>query len=276
MDLLQALILGVVQGLTEFVPVSSSGHLVLTPWYLGWQKPGLVFDTTLHLGTLVALLLYFWRDLWLITKAWLGGWRRFSWTDASGRLGWMIVAGTVPAVVLGVLFQEQFESLFARPRFVAVSLLATGTFLAFSERTGSRQHGVEKISLAGSLLIGLAQAAAITPGISRSGATIAAGLGLGLTRTGAARFSFLLGVPVIAGAGLSQLFEVLSGAEAAGASPEALAVGFLAAAISGYLCIRFLLSYLQRGTLYVFAAYCWALGLGSVVIWALTGGKGLG
>ncbi len=275
MDLLQAIVLGVVQGLTEFIPVSSSGHLVLVPWLLHWQAPGLVFDTTLHLGTLGALIVYFWRDLWAIALAWLRGWRRLRWREPAGRLGWLLIVGTLPAVAVGLLLEKQFELLFSQPRFVAVALLITGTFLAFSERTSRRQLGSEKLGYGAALLVGLAQAAAITPGISRSGATIAAGLGLGLTRAEAARFSFLLGVPVIAGAGVSQLVQLARGAEPNGVDAGMLAVGFLAAAISGYLCVRFLLSYLQRGTLYGFAAYCWALGLVVVVIWTLTGGRGI-
>ncbi len=276
MDPLQAIVLGVVQGLTEFIPVSSSGHLVLVPWLLHWQKPGLVFDTTLHLGTLAALVVYFWGDLWAILLSWLRGWRGLRWQEPAGRLGWLLVVGTLPAVVIGLLLEEQFEALFGQPRFVAVALLITGTVLAFTERVSRRQIGPEKLGFGGALLVGLAQAAAITPGISRSGATIAAGLGLGLTRTGAARFSFLLGVPVIAGAGLSQLVQMVRGVEPNGVGAEMLAVGFLAAAVSGYLCVWFLLSYLQRGTLYGFAAYCWAVGLAAVVLWTVTGGRGIG
>ena len=276
MGLLEAIVLGVVQGLTEFIPVSSSGHLVFVPWLLHWSKPALVFDTTLHLGTLLALLIYFWRDIWEVIVAWLGGWSRRSWSEPAARLGWLIIVGTIPAAVAGLALQDQFEALFGEPGFVGGALVATGFILALSEWVGRRRLEMEKLGFAGAIVAGVAQAVAITPGISRSGATISAGLWLGLKRPAAARFSFLLSMPIIAGAGLSQLVSLLRGHEPVEARSTALVVGFLAAVISGYLCIRFLLSYLQRGTLYVFAAYCWAIGLLVIVLWNLTGGKGLG
>lgn len=275
MDIVQAIMLGLVQGLTEFIPVSSSGHLVLVPWYLNWPKPSLVFDTTLHLGTLVALLLYFWRDVWGIALAWLGGWRGLRWNDPAGKLGWLIIVGTVPAVVLGLLFEAQFEALFTQPGFVGGALVVTGVVLAASEWYGGKRSLAQQPGFGGAAFVGLAQALAIMPGISRSGATIAAGLGAGLSRAAAARFSFLLSMPVIAGAGLSQLLDVAQGAEASPGTANLL-VGFLAAMASGYLCIRFLLAYLRRGSLYVFAVYCWVLGLTTLVLWNATGGKGIG
>jgi undecaprenyl-diphosphatase len=270
-DLLHALVLGVVQGMTEFVPVSSSGHLVLVPWLLRWQHHGLVFDTTVHLGTLVGVVFYFWHDIGQVVAAWLGGWRQLSWKEPAGRMGWLIIVGTMPAAVAGLLFEEWFESLFGQPNVVAASLIATGLILAVSERLSRRKAEIASIGLASALVIGAAQAAAIVPGISRSGATIAAGLGLGLTRASAARFSFLLSLPIIAAAGLSQLVSAVRGAEAA-PSAILLVVGFASAAVSGYLCVRLLLAYLQRGTLYVFSAYCWAFGLLALVLWFSAGG----
>ncbi|MHB9092306.1 MAG: undecaprenyl-diphosphate phosphatase, partial [Chloroflexota bacterium] len=208
MGILEVIILGLVQGLTEFIPVSSSGHLVLVPWLLGWAEPSLIFDTTLHLGTVVALLAYFWRDFWGIATAWLGGWRSFTWKDPAARLGWYLIVGTVPAVVLGVLFSKQFEALFGEPGFVGGALVVTGCVLALSERLGRRYLPLEQVGLGAALLVGVAQAIAIMPGISRSGATISTGLGTGLTRPAAARFSFLLGTPIIAGAGIQQLINL--------------------------------------------------------------------
>jgi undecaprenyl-diphosphatase len=267
-ELLQALILGIVQGLTEFVPVSSSGHLVLMPWLLGWQKLDLVFDTTVHLGTLAALLVYFRREVWEVSLAWLGGWRDRSWKDPAARMGWLIIVGTMPAAVLGLLFKDGFESLFAQPNLAAAALLVTGLILAFSERMSRRQSDMAAVTVAMALLIGLAQVAAMVPGISRSGATIAAGLALGLTRPASARYSFLLAMPIIAFAGMSQLVEVaLDGDQST--NWMMLSMGFLTAAVSGYLCIKLLLAYLQRGTLYVFAVYCWLMGLTSLAVWFL-------
>ncbi len=272
MEIIQAIILGIVQGLTEFVPISSSAHLVLVPWALGWDRSGLFFDTMLHWGTLLAVLTYF-RNDWLAILR--GFWRsltiRGPWRDAASgrladpnsRLAWGIILGSVPAVVLGLLFNDFFESLFETPMAVAGFLLVTAAFLAASERLGRRARPLSSLNIPDALAIGLAQAAAIAPGISRSGATIAAGLARGLTREGAARFSFLLATPAILGAGLLQLVEVLMTGANAVSWPAVLA-GFLAAAVSAYLCIKFLLAYLRRGRLYVFAIYCAVVG--SVVL----------
>ncbi|MHB1414660.1 MAG: undecaprenyl-diphosphatase UppP [Chloroflexota bacterium] len=276
MDTLQALILGLLQGLTEFIPVSSSGHLVLVPWLLNWQSPGLAFDTTVHLGTLAGLVVYFRRDIWEVGVSWLDGWRTRTWSSSSARLGWLIILGSVPAGVLGFLFEDWFASLFGQPGMVAVMLVATGILLASSERMSQKKNAeVLGITAGMALIIGFAQAGAILPGISRSGATIAAGLALGLTRPAAARFSFLLALPIIFAAGFVQLAQVVK-VGSVGESMSLLAVGFLAAAISGYVCINFLLSYLQRRSLYVFAAYCWVAGIASLAVWLMSGGRGLG
>lgn len=272
MDIIQAIILGIVQGLTEFVPISSSAHLVLVPWAFGWDRAGLFFDTMLHWGTLLAVLTYFRRDwIGIIRGLWRsltakGPWRNTPGgrlADPDSRLAWGIIVGTIPATVLGFLLNDFFEHLFETPIAVAGFLLVTAAFLALSERLGRRVRELPSLNIPDALVIGLAQAVAIAPGISRSGATIAAGLARGLTREAAARFSFLLATPAILGAGLLQLLEVLMGAENAVPWPAVLA-GFLAAAVSAYLCIKFLLAYLRRGRLYVFAIYC-AL-VGSVVL----------
>ncbi len=264
MDIIIAFILGLVQGLTEFIPISSSAHLVLVPWLFGWPAFGLFFDTILHWGTLLAVLVYFRNDWVAIVKGFIASLTmRGPWNSAPGgrlaqpasRLAWGIILGTVPAVVLAFLFEDFFEGLFSTPRAVAAFLLVTAVILYVSERLGRRVRSLEALNIPDTLAIGLAQAAAIAPGISRSGATIAAGLARGLTRDAAARFSFLLSMPVILGAGLLQALDVATNAEVA--PPLAvLVVGFAAAAVTGYLCIRFLLSYLRRGSLNVFAIYC--------------------
>ncbi len=268
MEIIRAIILGIVQGLTEFVPISSSAHLVLVPWAFGWDRSGLFFDTMLHWGTLLAVLTYFRRDWIGILR---GFWRSLTtsgpWRNAPGgrladpdsRLAWGIILGTIPALLMGLLLNDFFERLFETPPAVAGFLLVTAAFLALSERLGRRIRELPSLNIPDALAIGLAQAVAIAPGISRSGATIAAGLARGLTREAAARFSFLLATPAILGAGLLQLLEVLMGAENAVSWPAVLA-GFLAAAVSAYLCIKFLLAYLRRGRLYVFAAYCALVG----------------
>jgi len=270
MNIVQALVLGIVQGATEFVPISSSGHLVLVPWLLDWPEPGLAFDTIVHWGTLVAVLAVFWRDLVALATAWARSFVERSLDQPEARLAWLIVVGTLPAALMGFLGEDFFESLFRSPGRVAALLLVTGAILALSERLGKRQRSMGDLGWLDSALIGLAQGLAIAPGISRSGATIALGLLRGVKRAAAARYSFLLATPIIFGAGLLQLVGLFQ-AEAVGVQLPPLIVGFLAAAISGYLCIRFLLSYLQRGRLYVFAAYCWLAGIVSLSVFLMRG-----
>lgn len=269
MNIFQSLILGLVQGLTEFIPISSSAHLVLVPWAAGWPAPGLAFDTMLHWGTLLAVLAYFRHDWPGIVTGWLRSvFSRGPWSTAAGgrladpqaRLGWWLILGTLPAAAIGYLFEDFFEHLFNSPIAVGGFLLITAAILIVSERLGRRVRKLDEMRPLDALLIGLAQAAAIAPGISRSGATIAAGLGFGLRREDAARFSFLLSMPAILGAGLLQLIQLLDAGSLADQWP-ALVVGFTAAAVSGYLCIKFLLAYLRRGRLYVFAGYCACVGM---------------
>lgn len=269
MSLLEAILLAIVQGVTEFLPISSSAHLVLVPWWLGWESPGLAFDTVLHLGTLLAVVLYFWRDWWELA---VGLWPRSAHPDpARRRLLLALIVGTLPAAILGYLFEDFFAAMFERPVGAAIGLILTGLLLVLAER---RRHGgltLERIGWLDALIIGLAQAVAIFPGISRSGITIAAGLGRGLERPAAARFSFLLSAPIIFGAGLFQLRELIAtGFETTGVLP--VVMGLVAAAVAGMLSIRYLLRYLQRGTLYAFTGYVWLLALVTLVRAAWVGG----
>jgi undecaprenyl-diphosphatase len=259
MDIVQAIILGLVQGASEFVPISSSGHLVLVPWLLGWPPPSLVFDTMVHWGTLVAVLAYFWRDIMALASAWGRSLASRNLGEPEARIAWLIIVGTLPAALMGYVGEDFFESLFAAPAWAAGLLLVTGLILALSEWLGKRWKEPHQLAFLDSILIGIVQGCAIAPGISRSGATIAAGLFRGLKREAAARYSFLLVTPIIFGAGLLQLLDLFK-MENATAHLPALILGFLTAAFSGYLCIRFLLSYLQQGKLYVFAIYCWLAG----------------
>jgi len=259
MDLIQAIILGLVQGASEFVPISSSGHLVLVPWLLGWPPPGLIFDTVVHWGTLVAVLAYFWRDLIALARAWGRSLASRDLGEPKARIAWLIIVGTLPATLMGYVGEDFFESLFAAPAWVAGFLLITGLILALSEWLGKHQKEPHRLTFLDAIIIGIAQGCAIAPGISRSGATMAAGLFRGLKREAAARYSFLLATPIIFGAGLPQILDLFEMGNAT-AHLLPLILGFLAAAVSGYLCIRFLLSYLQRGRLYVFAIYCWLAG----------------
>ena len=275
MNLFQALILGLVQGVTEFIPISSSGHLVLVPWLLNWEKAPLAFDTTVHWGTLAAILAVFWRDLWGLFLAGLNSLLAVfipdcSYDQAQARLAWAIVLGSIPAAAAGFFLESFFEDLFGKPVAAASLLLVTASLLAFSEWVGRRERPLSDIGWLDALLIGLAQALAILPGISRSGATIATGLARGIQRQTAARFSFLLSAPVIIGAGLLKLFDLFQ-AGGLGELAGALIIGFVAAAISGYLCIRWLLNYLARRPLHIFAAYCLGFGLFNLALALIRG-----
>lgn len=268
--MLQALILGLVQGVTEFLPISSSGHLVLVPWFLGWEDPGLAFDTFLHLGTLVAVLAYFRHDLWSLALAWAGSLRGRRLGDPQARVAWLIIWGTLPAVVMGLTLESLFERLFTAPVWVSILLLVTGLLLFLGERVRRGERRMESLTWLGALLVGLAQGVAIAPGVSRSGATISTGLWRGLAREEAARFSFLLATPAILGANLLQLWDLaeLSGTWEAAST---LLLGFLAAAVSGYLAINFLLGFLKRHSLYPFSLYCSLLGTLALLLALLRG-----
>lgn len=242
MDIVQAAVLGIVQALTEFLPISSSGHLVTLPWLFRWNDLGLTFDVALHLGTLVSLLLYFWRD-WIDI---LRNWRQ--------PLLWLIIAGCIPAAVLGSLFEEYFETVFRSPAVVALFMMGMGLLMLAAEKAGKKIRELGTVNLGDSLFIGTAQALALMPGVSRSGITITAGLFKGLTRESAARFSFLLSMPIVAGAGMLKLRHIVTDGLPAGESAQ-FVLGVVLAAVVGFLAIKFLLQYLQRHTLYLFVWY---------------------
>ena len=261
---IQAALVGLLQGLTEFIPISSSAHLELAPWIAGWESDGLVgslaFDVFLHLGTLVALLVYFFRDWLRYIGAWFAsvGERRIG-ADPDRRIAWLLVLATIPAAIIGFTLEGFIEDAFHGDNdgarlAIAAFLVVGATALWLADRFGSRHRGLEQLTTRSALAIGFSQALALLPGISRSGATITAGLALGLDRESAARFSFLLATPITLGAGLygsRRLFETsLSSAEW-----MAVAVGFVVAALSGLLAIGFLLAWLRRRSVAVFSAY---------------------
>jgi len=201
----QSVVMGLVQGLGEFLPISSSAHLVLVPWFFNWLDPGLTFDIALHIGTLIAVIAYFWRD-WvkLIRGAFQGT------KSKEGRLFWYLVLATIPGAIMGLLLEEKAETVFRNPLLIAVMLIVLGVLLYWADRKGRKLTNVNNISLGQSLMIGISQALAIIPGVSRSGITMTTGLLFGLTREGAARFSFLLSAPVIFGAGLIKVPDILA------------------------------------------------------------------
>ena len=260
MTVLEAIILGIVQGATEFLPVSSSGHLVLVPAILNWPPPRLVLVAIAHQGTLLAVLIYFRQDLWAILSAvWRGLRQRQPLATPEARLGWYILAGSIPAGLAGLALSDFFEEVFSAPTIAAGFLLVTAVLLVIGERLLSGQKPLTEISLVDAIVVGLFQTLALFPGVSRSGSTITAGLWRGLDRAAAARFSFLLGVPAILGAGLLSAVDIAQAGDLADQWPI-LTAEFIAAAVSGYLCIHFLLSWLRRHTLYPFAIYCAGFG----------------
>ncbi len=270
MQFLQAIVLGVVQGLTEFIPVSSSGHLLLFEKLMGWNCEEMTFDIAVHWGTLVAVLSFFWHDWTSIATSFARRiFRRIPYEqqpDGSrmGRLALPIIVATVPAAVIGYKFDSQIEGMRDRPWMLAVvatALIVVAVVMLLAERVGQKKRAMGQMTYADYIVIGFAQALALIPGVSRSGATISAGLFRGLDRGSAARFSFLLSTPVIFGAGLVQLKSVLESGLPEG-QLSVLIVGFLAAAVSGYLAIKFLMSYLQRAGLKVFAVYRFVLAAG--------------
>lgn len=260
MNIIQALILGIVQGLTEFLPISSSAHLVFVPALMG-VSPGVAFDAFLHLGTLTAVVGYFRREIWALFKGFFrsladipgGGFICAVRLDPSKRLAWLIIIGSIPAAVLGYLFKKFFEDLFSSIPVVALLLIGTGVLLAAAELVKRGRKTAQDMSLRDGLIIGLAQAAAIAPGISRSGATISAGLFLGLERELAARFSFLLSIPAILGATILQFKGISAGFHG---NAAVFWTGFAASAICGWLAIRILLRIIRARVLWGFALYC--------------------
>ena len=260
MSLLEAILIGIIQGATEFLPISSDGHLVLVPTVFGLTPPDLVLIGLVHAGTLLAILSYFWRDLIAIARDVLAGLaQRQPLATPNARLGYWMVLGSIPAGIVGLLALDFFEAQFGSPTVAAAGLLVTAAFLVIGERLKSGTKSLDRLTWLDALIIGSFQVLALFPGISRSGTTIAAGLGRGLDRPTAARFSFLVGLPAIAGAGLLSIIDIFS---AQGSLPMGhYAAAFVAAAVVGYGCIAFLLNWLKRHTLYPFAIYCAVAGL---------------
>ena len=264
---LQAIVLGLVQGLTEYIPISSTAHLRIVPALLGWGDPGAAFSAVIQLGTLLAVLVYFARDIARLTRAALASLvsapaRR----TPEARLAWAIAAGTVPIVALGLGFRHVIETELRSLFVIAAMLIVVALGLAWVERRGEGSRAMESLTLWPVVAIGCFQALALIPGASRSGATILGGLLLGLRRADAARFSFLLGIPAILGAALLELPTVLAGVRHGELSGTALALGLLAAAVSGYASIAFLLRYLQRHSTLLFVVYRLALGAGVLAL----------
>ncbi|MFA5339971.1 MAG: undecaprenyl-diphosphate phosphatase [Candidatus Omnitrophota bacterium] len=238
MGLFQSIILGIVQGVGEFLPISSSAHLIVVPWLFGWQEHSLAFDVALHAGTLAAVLAYFWRD-------WFGIIR--------GRLLWYIIVASVPGAVIGKLLEEKAETVFRSPLLIAFAMSVFAVIFYFIDRYSRKTRTLKSLNFIDSVLIGISQALAIVPGVSRSGVTMATGIGLKFDRETAARFSFLLSAPIIIGATVLKLKDI--GAIASGENGLSLFAGFIVSAATGFLSIRFLLNYLKRHSFTAFVIY---------------------
>ena len=273
MDILvQAIVMGLVQGLTEFLPVSSSGHLILVPALLGWDDPfigSLAFSVMLHLGTLLALLVYFRADwLRLIPAGFASIRERSIGGDPDRRLVWLLAASTIPAVVAGVLLHDLFESAqFRTATLVAMTLVIGAAILWLAERLATRTRGIGDLNFKAAAGIGVAQALALVPGISRSGISISAGLYYGLDRASAARYSFLMATPITAGAGLFELRKLMTGQAGVDVALGPLIAGMIAALVAGLLAIAGLLRFLQTNPTTVFVVYRLALAAVVVAWW---------
>lgn len=272
MSLFQAFILGIIQGLTEFLPVSSSAHLVIVPYLFGWSFPAeqiLPFDTLVQLGTLAAVILYFWRDLWQIIQAFVRGLVTLKpFADPHARLGWMLILATIPAGVFGLLTKKAVDQAFQSVALTAFFLLVTAALLLVGERLGKRRRQAESMGWLDALWMGMGQAISIFPGISRSGATMSVGLLRDLDRPAAARFSFMLSIPVMLAAGAVELKDVFVIPGLSGLLP-AIAVGFVAAVVVGYVSIRWMLNFVTQHSLRIFAVYCAAVGLLILVLYVV-------
>lgn len=260
MSIVQAIVLGIVQGLTEFLPISSTGHLRIVPAFLGWEDPGAAFTAVTQLGTLAAVLLYFREDLTRIARAWLRSLRNPDMRkDRDARTGWYIILGTIPIGIFGLAFKDQIENGARDLYLIGTTLIVLGLLLLVAEKVGTRTRSLEQVGPRDGLVVGLAQAMALIPGVSRSGATITAGLFLGFDRPAAARFSFLLSIPAVVLSGLFEMRKFIGdGGDDTGVG--ALIIATVLAFVVGYASIAVLLRFLTSHTTYVFVAYRVVLG----------------
>lgn len=266
LNAVEAILLGVVQGLTEFLPVSSSGHLVLAQILLGVESPGVLLEIVLHLGTLVSVVVVFWDDVFGLIQATFSlisnprGRRISGELRTYRRLVGLLLLGIIPTALIGVSLEPVFSSLFDSQLAVGIALLLTGVILYFISRRHFGKRGFRRMTWVDAMLVGLAQGVAVTPGLSRSGMTISAALSRGLNRETATRFSFLISLPTIGGAAVLQFRHLFGGAELQ-LDFSLLAIGFLAAAVSGILAIKLLVEVLKQGKLHYFAYYVWVIGI---------------
>lgn len=262
MDLLRAVVLGVVQGLTEFLPISSSAHLAIVPKLLGWEDPGAAYTAVVQIGTELAVILYFWRDIWTIGSGWVRGlFSASARQENEWRMGWFIIIGSLPIVVLGLLLQDLIDSEFRNLVVIGTTLIVLGVVLGIAEKIGRKVKPLEQMNARDAVLLGLAQAGALVPGVSRSGATISMGLFLGYERAVATRYAFLLAIPAVVGAGVYKLKDI-GGDNTYGVGPTI--VGTVISFVVGLAVIHWLLRYVSTRSYAPFVAY--RIGLGALVL----------
>ena len=268
-DLLKAVVLGTLQGLTEFLPISSSAHLRIFPEFLGWGDPGAAFTAVIQIGTELAVLIFFRKDIWRIATMWLRSLAKPEYRGhLDARMGWYIIIGSLPIVVLGILLKDVIEQDFRSLWLIGTTLIVLGVILGIADRVGSTDRTIKQMNVRHAVLLGAAQACALVPGVSRSGATISMGRFLGYDREAATRYAFLLAIPAVVGAGLFELKEIPHGDNAYGWGPTVLAT--VVSFVVGYAAIAWLLRYVSTRSYLPFVIY--RIGLGSLVLALLAAG----
>ncbi|MDY6867495.1 MAG: undecaprenyl-diphosphatase UppP [Chloroflexota bacterium] len=270
MTILQAILLGVIQGITEFLPISSSGHLVILPFFLNWnlrEKEMFIFDVLVQLGTLVAVIIYFRRELIAIAKDFFKQlFKGTPFASHEARLGWLLILATIPAGLAGLLFQDVVENAFSSPLFSGIALLITAVLLFLGERISQNIGDIKDITVFKALIMGLMQSLALFPGISRSGATISGGMMCHLKRESAGRFSFLMSIPIMLAAGALSTYQMITEVSNLTQFVPTMIIGFLSAMIVGYIAIRWLLRFLVNHSMVYFSVYCALLGGVTILI----------
>jgi len=277
-DFFRAVVLGVIQGLTEFLPISSSAHLAIFPKFFGWDDPGAAYTAVVQIGTELAVVLYFWRDIWTIGSGWVRGvFSRDARERPEWRMGWFIIIGSLPIVVLGVLLQSLIDREFRNLWVIGTTLVVLGVVLGIAERVGRKTRPIEQLTWSHAVLLGLAQAGALVPGVSRSGATISMGLFLGYERAVATRYAFLLAIPAVVGAGVYKLKDIPGGDNSYGTGPTV--IGTVVAFVVGLAVIHWLLQYVSKNSYTPFVIYRILLGalvLGLLAFGVITAGTTVG
>lgn len=273
MTTIQAIILGILQGLTEFLPISSSGHLVILPFFLGWDLPEkemFIFNVLVQIGTLVAVIVFFWKDLVsIIVDFFKQLFKGTPFATHHARMGWLLIAATIPAGLAGIFLQDLVEQTFSSPLFAGIALIFTAVLMFVAEKVSQQVGDVQDITLVDALVMGLFQALALFPGVSRSGSTISGGMTRRLKREAAGKFSFLMSIPIMVAAGGLSTYKMLTEVPNLSEFLPLMVIGFLAAMVVGYIAIRWLLRFLVNHSLIYFSIYCFVIGGATILAWVL-------